>query len=144
MINLRGECFEKYYLVLCTKYDRKHDFDVILGYVVRCGKMTCICRKHSNDVVQQVETPSKSAFSVSRHDFDVALGTTPLMTVNQVDVAISAFCLKYCDMLYNFYAFVWYIIKHLLHEYYVLLHSNKMKSLSLSSSNFKELLACKS
>ena len=43
-----------------VKYFREHDFDVILGSVVPCRKLRWMCRKHSNDVAQQVEMPGKS------------------------------------------------------------------------------------
>ena len=49
-------------MLLCSKYDREHDFDVILGLVVLCRKLRWICHKHSNDVVRQVEIPGKSTF----------------------------------------------------------------------------------
>ena len=29
--DLQGECIEEYQFELCSKYDREHDFDVILG-----------------------------------------------------------------------------------------------------------------
>ena len=58
-IYLQSECIEKYQFELCSKYDRKYGFDVILGKVVLCRKLRWICRKHSNDVARQVETPSK-------------------------------------------------------------------------------------
>ena len=42
-----------------SKYDRGHDFEVILGSVLPCRKLRWICRKNSNDVAQ-VEIPGKS------------------------------------------------------------------------------------
>ena len=65
-------CIEKYQFELCSKYDKENDLDAILGYVVHCRKPRWICRKHSNDVARQVETPSKSTIFVVRHDFYVA------------------------------------------------------------------------
>ena len=52
--------FEKYQVELCWTYDRKHDFNVIVGksYVLR--ELRWICHKYSNDVGRQVETPGKS------------------------------------------------------------------------------------
>ena len=47
---------------LCLKCDRKHDFDVIVGYVVACRKLRWTCLKHSNDVGWQVKTPCKATF----------------------------------------------------------------------------------
>ena len=68
---------------LCSKYDREHDFDVILGLVVLCRKMRWICHKHSNGVVQQVEISGKSTvfvarqiYLVVRHIFHVASEVT--------------------------------------------------------------------
>ena len=53
---LQNECIKNYKFELCSKYDREYDFDVILGQVV-CPQS--VCRKHSNDVVRQVETPGE-------------------------------------------------------------------------------------
>ena len=47
-----------------VQYDREHDYDVILEEVVPCRKLRWICRKHSNDVVRQIETPGKSTIFV--------------------------------------------------------------------------------
>ena len=56
----------------------KYDFDIILGQVVLCRKLRWICRKHSNDVARQAETPSKRTiffarqiYVVPRHNFHV-------------------------------------------------------------------------
>ena len=57
IIYLQSECIEKYQVELSSKYDREHDFDVIVGWVV-------LCRKHSNDVARQVETPGKATVFV--------------------------------------------------------------------------------
>ena len=54
------ECIEKCQFQLSSKYDREHDFDVIIGHIVPCRKLWWICRKHSNDVAQRVEAPDKS------------------------------------------------------------------------------------
>ena len=62
---LKSHYFEKYQFELCSKYDREHNFDVNLGQVVLCRKLRWICRKHSNDVVQQFETPGKSTVFVT-------------------------------------------------------------------------------
>ena len=68
IVYLQSECIEKYQFELCSKYDREHDFDVILRWVVPCRKLRWICRKHSNAVVWQVETQSKLTIFVARHD----------------------------------------------------------------------------
>ena len=61
-----SECIEKHQLEVCSKYDREHDFSVIIGSVLPCNKLRWICRKHSNDVVRQVEIPGKS--TILSHD----------------------------------------------------------------------------
>ena len=73
---LQSDFIEKYQLELCSKYDRENDFDVILGKIIPCRKLKWICRKHSNDVARQVETPGKSTTFVVRHNFHVALEIT--------------------------------------------------------------------
>ena len=35
----QSKCIEKYQFQLCSKYDREHDFDVILSRVVPCRKL---------------------------------------------------------------------------------------------------------
>ena len=92
------ECIEKNQFELCLKYDREHDFDVILGEVVLCCKLRWICRRHSNDVMRQVETPTKAAifvarqiYLVPRRNFHVALEVTSYHDWKQVIAAIDAF-----------------------------------------------------
>ena len=63
---LQTECIERYQFQQCSKYDREHDFDVILEQNVPCRKLMWICRKHSNDVARQVEIPGKSTIFVAR------------------------------------------------------------------------------
>ena len=79
IIHLQCKCIEKYQFKLCSKCDREYGFDVTLGQIVLCRKLTWICRKHSNDVARQVETPSKRTIFVerqiylaARHTFHVA------------------------------------------------------------------------
>ena len=50
---------------LCYKCDREHDFDVVLGQVVPCRKLKWICRMHSIDLAQQVETKGNSTIFVA-------------------------------------------------------------------------------
>ena len=84
VIYLQSESIEKYQVELCSKYD----FDVILGQVV-------LCRKYSNDVGQQVETPGKATI-LSRDKFILLRDITLMlhwrlcytMTGKQVDAAI--------------------------------------------------------
>ena len=84
IIYLQSEYIEKYQFELCSKYDREYDFDVILESVIPCRKLEWICRKHSNDVARQVETPGKSTIFVSlRLDYT--------MTVKLVDTARETF-----------------------------------------------------
>ena len=54
-----------------------------------CRKLRWICRKHSDDVARQVETPSKRTIFVARHNFNVASVVT--MTAKQVNAAIDVF-----------------------------------------------------
>ena len=68
MIYLESKCIEKYQFELCSKYDREHDFDIILGLVVLCRKLRWICRKHSNNVVRQVEMSGKLTIFVARQN----------------------------------------------------------------------------
>ena len=68
---LKSEYIEKYQLELCSKYDREHDFDVLLVQVEHCRKLRWMCRKHSNDVMGQVEIPGKATIFVARHDCHV-------------------------------------------------------------------------
>ena len=66
---LQTECTEKFQCQLSSKYDREHDFDVILRQVVPCRKLRWICLKHPNDVARQVETQqflSRDKFFLSR------------------------------------------------------------------------------
>ena len=63
-----------------------------------CCKLRLICRKHSNDVARQVETPDKSAVFVARqicfvtrHEFHVTLEDTLYNDCKQVDAAMDAF-----------------------------------------------------
>ena len=76
-----------YQVELCSKYDREHDFDVMLGYIVICRKLRWICHKHSNNVVRQVETPGEATLLSCRivitfmshylqHYFHVAMEVT--------------------------------------------------------------------
>ena len=57
---------------ICSRHDGEHDFDLILGSVVPCRKLRQICRKHSNDVVRQVEVPGKPTIFVVRQIYLVA------------------------------------------------------------------------
>ena len=50
-----------------------------------------MCHTHSNDVVRQVETPSKGTIFIARRNFHVALEVHSIMTGKQVDDAIHAF-----------------------------------------------------
>ena len=60
---LQSEYIEKCQYDPCSKYDREHDFDVILRSIVPCRNLRWICRKHSNDVASQVETPDKATIT---------------------------------------------------------------------------------
>ena len=80
------------------KYDREHDFDVILEQVVPCYKLMWVCRKYLNDVARQVETSNKSPFFVarqidfvSRHNVFVAWRLNFTMTVKLIDTATDTF-----------------------------------------------------
>ena len=84
----------------CSKYDRKYDFNVILRQVVPCRKLRRICRKHSNDVVRQVEHQiseqllSRDIILMSRK------GLQSTITVKHLDTEKDAFLVslpvKYC------------------------------------------------
>ena len=61
---------------LSSKYDREHNFDVILGQVVPCREVSWICPMHSNNVALQVEIPSKATIFIACHNFHVAFEVT--------------------------------------------------------------------
>ena len=50
-----------------------------------------ICRRHSNDVAQHVETPGESTIFDTRHDFIVAWRIHYTMTVKLIDTATETF-----------------------------------------------------
>ena len=97
IIYLQSECIENYQFKLCSKCDREYGFDVIAGQVVFCRKLRRICRKHSNDVARQVETPRgqflpRDKFILS-HDitFMSHRWLRYTMTAKQINAAIDAF-----------------------------------------------------
>ena len=140
---------------LCSKCDREPGFDVILGQAVFCHKLRWICHKHSSDVPQQVETPSKRTifvaeqiYLVTQHNFHVA---SVVMLYHDCTTSKCCnrciFSLTTCELLRRVAsycaAFVWYIIEHFFHGniismfYYIL----NIKMTSQSLSNFTELQA---
>ena len=108
ILYLHNECIEKNQFELCSKYDREHDFDVILGSVIPCCKLRWMCCKHSNDVTQQVETPDKSTIFVvsdKGHDFHVMWRLHYTTTVKHIDVTMDRLSVQQpmncCDMLHQ-------------------------------------------
>ena len=98
MIYLQSECIEKYLFKSCSKYDRDHDSDVIFRQVTPFPKLRCICRKHKNDVAQQLETPGESTIFVARqihfvvrHNLHVAQRLHYSITVKHFDTTKDAF-----------------------------------------------------
>ena len=125
---------KKYQVVLCSKYDREHNFDVILRLAVPCRRLKWACCKHANDVGRQFETPGKwtiivarQIYFVVRHNFHVALEVTL-----RHDWKISGYCntcifsSTTCEVLRQaapfFAAFVRYTINIYSIKTYVLLH----------------------
>ena len=54
-----------------------------------------ICRKYSNDIVRQVETPSKRTIFVARHNFHSHRWLRYTVTAKQVNSAIDVFLGEY-------------------------------------------------
>ena len=99
-------------LELCSKYDRKHDFDVIHGLSRSLSQVYMDVREKSNDVALQVKTPRNSTFlscdkeySVAQHLFHVVYKVILHMTVIHTDAAMHTFLvlllLNCCEMLHH-------------------------------------------
>ena len=135
----------RYDLMETRHYDREHDFHVMLRNVVPCRKLRWICRKHSNDVARQVETPWNS--TIWSHDTTCRVEVTlyydcKTHRYSNKDI----FSLTTCELLRLFVsccaAVVRYIIKHIFHKNLSSITFLNIKMTSQSLSNLTELLAC--
>ena len=89
-MNVLKSCYQ---FELCSKYDKEHDFDVILGKVVPCRELSWICRKHSNNVMRHVKTPDMPTIfcrGTKRYDFHVAWRIHYTVNVKHIDAEIDA------------------------------------------------------
>ena len=64
-------------LTVCSKYDREHDFDVMIltscsNKLYLFANLRWICHKHSTDVEQQAKEPCKWTIFVAQLNFHVS------------------------------------------------------------------------